>query len=251
MREKKKYGFSPENRRLFLRGMKDGVPISLGYFAVSFSLGILAKKAGLSPFQGFLASLLCNASAGEYAAFTVIAENGAYIAIALATLVANARYFLMSAAFAQRLDADMPFFHRFLLAFDMTDEIFGISISREGILNPWYTYGAVIAALPGWSIGTMCGILAGGALPWRAVNALSVALYGMFFAVIIPPARKSKTVAGIILVCFALSYLCTVIPWVRDLPEGTRTIILTVVIASAAALLFPRREQPEETEAGS
>ena len=242
----KKYSFTSENRKLFAKGLRDGVPISLGYFAVAFSLGILAKKAGLTAFQGFLASLLCNASAGEYAAFTVIAENGAYLAIALATLVANARYFLMSAAFAQRLDPEMPFFHRFLLAFDMTDEIFGISISREGILNPWYTYGAVIAALPGWSLGTMCGILAGGALPVRAVNALSVALYGMFFAVIIPPARKSKIVAGIIVVCFALSYACSVVPWVRDLPEGTRTIILTVVIASAAAILFPRKEAEEK-----
>lgn len=244
-----KYAFQ-HHKQAFRQGLKDGVPISLGYFAVSFSLGILAKKAGLLPVQGFLASLLCNASAGEYAAFTVIAENGTYLAIALATLVANARYFLMSAAFAQRLDPEMPFFHRFLLAFDMTDEIFGVSISKEGLLDPWYTYGAVIAALPGWSVGTMLGIIAGSFLPVRVVNALSVALYGMFFAVIIPPARKSKIIAGIILACFLLSFVCTLIPYVKDLSEGTRTIILTVAIASAAALLFPREEETEaEAEA--
>ncbi|MBR5424510.1 MAG: AzlC family ABC transporter permease [Clostridia bacterium] len=244
-----KYAFQ-HHKQAFRQGLKDGVPISLGYFAVSFSLGILAKKAGLLPIQGFLASLLCNASAGEYAAFTVIAENGTYLAIALATLVANARYFLMSAAFAQRLDPEMPFFHRFLLAFDMTDEIFGVSISKEGLLDPWYTYGAVIAALPGWSVGTMLGIIAGSFLPVRVVNALSVALYGMFFAVIIPPARKSKIIAGIILACFLLSFACTLIPYVKDLSEGTRTIILTVAIASAAALLFPREEETEaEAEA--
>ncbi len=243
-----KYAFQ-HHKQAFRQGLKDGVPISLGYFAVSFSLGILAKKAGLLPVQGFLASLLCNASAGEYAAFTVIAENGTYLAIALATLVANARYFLMSAAFAQRLDPEMPFFHRFLLAFDMTDEIFGVSISKEGLLDPWYTYGAVIAALPGWSVGTMLGIIAGSFLPVRVVNALSVALYGMFFAVIIPPARKSKIIAGIILVCFLLSFACTQIPYVKDLSEGTRTIILTVVIASAAALLFPRKEETGEEAA--
>lgn len=244
-----KYAFQ-HHKQAFRQGLKDGVPISLGYFAVSFSLGILAKKAGLLPIQGFLASLLCNASAGEYAAFTVIAENGTYLAIALATLVANARYFLMSAAFAQRLDPEMPFFHRFLLAFDMTDEIFGVSISKEGLLDPWYTYGAVIAALPGWSVGTMLGIIAGSFLPVRVVNALSVALYGMFFAVIIPPARKSKIIAGIILACFLLSFACTRIPYVKDLSEGTRTIILTVAIASAAALLFPREEETEaEAEA--
>ena len=242
-----KYSFQP-NKQAFRRGLRDGIPISLGYFAVSFSLGILAKRAGLLPFQGFLASLLCNASAGEYAAFTVIAENGAYVEIALATLVANARYFLMSAAFAQRLDPQMPFFHRFLLAFDMTDEIFGVSIAKEGLLNPWYTYGAVIAALPGWSVGTMLGIIAGSFLPARAVSALSVALYGMFFAVIIPPARKSKVIAGLIAVCFILSYVCSVLPWVGALSDGTRTIILTVALSSLAAILFPRREEAE-TEA--
>ena len=242
-----KYSFQP-NKQAFRRGLRDGIPISLGSFAVSFSLGILAKRAGLLPFQGFLASLLCNASAGEYAAFTVIAENGAYVEIALATLVANARYFLMSAAFAQRLDPQMPFFHRFLLAFDMTDEIFGVSIAKEGLLNPWYTYGAVIAALPGWSVGTMLGIIAGSFLPARAVSALSVALYGMFFAVIIPPARKSKVIAGLIAVCFILSYVCSVLPWVGALSDGTRTIILTVALSSLAAILFPRREEAE-TEA--
>ncbi len=242
-----KYSFRP-NKQAFRRGLRDGIPISLGYFAVSFSLGILAKRAGLLPFQGFLASLLCNASAGEYAAFTVIAENGAYVEIALATLVANARYFLMSAAFAQRLDPQMPFFHRFLLAFDMTDEIFGVSIAKEGLLNPWYTYGAVVAALPGWSVGTMLGIIAGSFLPARAVSALSVALYGMFFAVIIPPARKSRVIAGLIAVCFLLSYVCSVLPWVGALSDGTRTIILTVVLSSLAALLFPRRDETE-TEA--
>jgi predicted branched-subunit amino acid permease len=242
-----KYSFS-QHKQPFRQGLRDGIPISLGYFAVSFSLGILAKRAGLIPFQGFLASLLCNASAGEYAAFTVIAENGGYLEIALATLVANARYFLMSAAFAQRLDPEMPFFHRFLLAFDMTDEIFGVSIARPGLLDPWYTYGAVLAALPGWSVGTMLGIIAGSFLPARVVSALSVALYGMFFAVIVPPARKSRVIAGIILVCFALSWACSVLPGVSALSDGTRTILLTVVIASLAAVLFPRKEEPE-TEA--
>ena len=239
-----------ERSRAFKNGMKDGIPITLGYFAVSFSLGILAKKAGLIPFQGFLASLLCNASAGEYAAFTVIAENGSYLAVALTTLIANARYFLMSAAFAQRLDPEMPFFHRFLLAFDMTDEIFGISISRQGYLDPFYTYGAVIVALPGWSVGTMLGIIAGNVLPFRAVSALSVALYGMFFAIIIPPAKKSRKILGIIIVCFIMSYVFSVAPFVSELSEGTRTIILTVALSSAAALIFPKKEEAEqETEA--
>ena len=237
------------NRRLLFRqGMRDGVPIMLGYLAVSFSLGIPAAKAGLSPFQGFLASFLCNASAGEYAGFTMIAANAAYWEMALATLIANARYFLMSCAESQRLAPDLRLRHRLLIGFDITDEIFGISIAREGDIPPWYVYGAMAVAIPGWSVGTAIGIFAGNVLPVRAVSALSVALFGMFFAIIIPPARRDKLIAGIILVCFTLSYLCSVLPAVSGLSEGTRTIILTVVISAAAALLFPRREEaPEQT----
>lgn len=233
------------NRAAFLDGMKDGVPIGLGYFAVAFSLGIVAKTAGLSAFQGFLASLLCNASAGEYVGFTLIAAGATYIEIALATLIANARYLLMSCALSQRLDPKMPFYHKFLLSFHITDELFGINIARNGYLNPCYSYGAVLTASPPWAIGTMLGVIAGNVLPLRVVSALSVALYGMFLAIIIPPARKSKIIAGLIAVSFVLSFAAGYIPLLCTLAEGTRTVILTVVISAAAALLFPKVEVAE------
>ena len=120
------------DRRIFLNGMRDGVPIALGYFAVSFSLGIAARNAGLTPLQGFFASLLNNASAGEYAAFTLIAANATLFQVALITLIANARYLLMSCALAQRFAPGTPFFHRLIIAYDVTDELFGITISRPG-----------------------------------------------------------------------------------------------------------------------
>ena len=132
------------DRRIFLNGMRDGVPIALGYFAVSFSLGIAARNAGLTPLQGFFASLLNNASAGEYAAFTLIAANATLFQVALITLIANARYLLMSCALAQRFAPGTPFFHRLIIAYDVTDELFGITISRPGCLNPFYTYGAIL-----------------------------------------------------------------------------------------------------------
>ena len=134
------------DRRIFLNGMRDGVPIALGYFAVSFSLGIAARNAGLTPLQGFFASLLNNASAGEYAAFTLIAANATLFQVALITLIANARYLLMSCALAQRFAPGTPFFHRLIIAYDVTDELFGITISRPGCLNPFYTYGAILLA---------------------------------------------------------------------------------------------------------
>ena len=142
------------NRKVILEGMRDGIPIGLGYLAVSFSLGIAAKTAGLNAFQSFLASLLCNASAGEYSGFTVIAADSSYFVIALATLVANARYLLMSCALSQRISKDTSIIHRLLLGFFVTDEFFGISISRSGKLNPFYTYGAILIGCPCWAFGS-------------------------------------------------------------------------------------------------
>lgn len=230
-------------------GMRDGVPIGLGYFAVSFSLGIAAKNAGLTPFQGFLASLLCNASAGEYAGFTLIAAGATYLELAGVTLIANARYLLMSCAMSQRLDPAMPGFHRPLMAFHITDELFGIAIARPGCLNPFYSYGAVLVAAPCWAVGTALGAIAGGLLPLRLVSAFSVALYGMFLAVIIPAARQSKVIAGLIVLCFGASYGAAHLPAVSQVSGGTRTIILTVVLSAAAALLFPQNTEEDETNA--
>ncbi|MEA4920001.1 MAG: AzlC family ABC transporter permease [Clostridiaceae bacterium] len=228
-----------KSKSIFREGIKDGLPIGLGYFAVAFSLGIAAKSAGLTPSQGFLASILTNASAGEYAGFTIIAEKAAYLEMVLFTFIANARYMLMSCALSQRMAPDLPFWHRFLIGFSVTDELFAISVARPGFLNPFYTYGAMLIAMPLWAIGTSMGIIAGNLLPAQATSALSVALYGMFLAVIIPPARKSKTIGALILICFIASYCAAVLPGFRSLSGGTRTIILTVAISTGAALLFP------------
>ena len=245
MSSQRSYSFS---RQVLVNGIRDGIPIGLGYFAVSFSLGIAARKEGLSPFQGFLASLFNNASAGEYAAFTLIAANAGYLQVAIITLIANARYLLMSCALAQRFSPDTPFFHRFLIGYDVTDELFGITIARPGWLNPYYTYGAILVAAPAWSIGTALGIIAGNLLPLRAVSALSVALYGMFLAIIIPPARKSRVVAGLVAVSFFLSFICSYLPGISTLSDGTRTILLTVLISCAGAILFPVKTEEENAD---
>ena len=233
----KPYAFS---RKVFCEGMRDGVPIALGYFAVSFSLGIAARYAGLTPVQGFVASLFNNASAGEYAAFSLIAAGATYVEVAIITLIANARYLLMSCALAQRFAPGTPFFHRLIIGYDVTDELFGITIARPGYLNPFYTYGAIALAAPAWAMGNL--------LPLRAVSALSVALYGMCLAIIIPPARKNKVVAVLVALSFALSFVCNYLPGIASLPDGTRTILLTVLISCGAAVLFPVPTQAEEAE---
>ena len=233
-------------RSWFLRGIRNGVPIMLGYLAVSFALGITARNAGLNWLEAGLASLLNNASAGEYAGFRVIREQAGLWEAALMTLIANARYLLMSCAFSQKLSENTPLSKRLLLGFTVTDEIFGVSMAVDGFLDPMYTYGLFVIATAGWTGGTMLGVLVGNILPGRLVSALSVGLFGMFLAVIIPKARQSRTVLALVILSMALSWACSVLPGIRGLSSGMRVILLTVLLSAGAALICPVREDDNE-----
>lgn len=230
------------NSTWFLKGIKDGVPICLGYLAVAFTLGIAAKNAGLLPLQAAVTSLLVNASAGEYAGFTVIEASAAYIEMIVMMLVANARYLLMSCSLSQKLSPDVPLWKRLLLGFTVTDEIFGASIAVEGKLNPFYTYGLFVIATTGWTSGTYFGVLMGNMFSASVVSALSVGLYGMFIAIIIPPAKKNKIIAALVAISMAASFAFARIPLFDGISSGFKIIILTVVISAAAAILFPIKE---------
>lgn len=234
--------------KAFAEGLRDGLPIGLGYLAVSFSLGIAARNAGLNPFQGFLASLLTIASAGEYAAFAVIAASGTYIEMALTILVTNLRYLLMSCALSQKFDPGAKLGHRMLVGFGITDEIFGAAIARPGKLEPLHSYGCMTASVPCWAVGTMLGIIAGNILPLRIVSALSVALYGMFLAVVIPPARHSRPILLIVLVSFGLSLLASIAPVIKNWSGGMQTVVLTLLIASAFAIICPVKQEESADE---
>lgn len=235
------FGMNRE-KHAFTSGIRDGIPIALGYFAVAFSLGIVAKKAGLDPVQGFISSMLNHASAGEYAEFTVIMANAPYVEMAFVILITNIRYLLMSCALSQRFAPDTSGIHRFLVGFGITDEIFGISIGRPGVVNPYYNYGAMAIALPCWSFGTAIGIVAGNVLPASIVSALSVALYGMFIAIIIPASKKNRIVGGVVAVSFLVSFAVSKISLFDQMSDSMKISLLTVVIAGAAAFLFPVKE---------
>ncbi len=231
----------------FLNGLQEGIPVALGYFAVSFSLGILCRAVGFNPFTGFLFSMLNLTSAGEFAAVSLIGANAGYIEVAIVTLIANARYLLMSCALSQRMDENTSLLHRLAVAFGITDELFGIAINTPGKLIPVHYYGAVLIATLGWSMGTALGIAAGSALPTRLVSALSVALFGMFLAVIMPPARQNRVILTCVLVSFAASYVANAWEVLAVMSSGTRTIILTVVISAIAAILAPVKEEENST----
>ncbi|MBQ6149167.1 MAG: AzlC family ABC transporter permease [Oscillospiraceae bacterium] len=220
----------------FRKGLKDGLPIGFGYFAVAFSLGIIAAGAGLTPFQGFLASLLVNASAGENAAFIAIKESVPYLQMVMIMIVSNIRYVLMSFALSQKIRPGTALIHRLILGFFLTDEYFALAVSQDPYCDPYYSYGAISFAAPCWASGTALGIVMGNILPGRIVSALSVALFGMFLAIIIPPARTSRPIAILIVISFISSYLLNTF---TSVSESTATIILTIALSSLGAILFP------------
>lgn len=235
----------------FTMGIKDGIPICLGYIAVSFSFGIMCRNSGLSVLEAVLISVTNLTSAGQFAGLSLITSAASYIEMAVTQLIINLRYCLMSCALSQKLDINTPFFHRFFIAYGVTDEIFGVSIGRPDKLSPFYSYGVIIISTFGWVFGTFLGIVSGNILPARAISALSLALYGMFIAIIIPPARDNKVLAGIIVISMALSLVFTKTPYLSQISSGFRIIILTILIAGAAAYFFPVPEESPATKEDS
>lgn len=234
------------NSQHLRRGVRDAVPVALGYLAVSFTLGIAAKQAGLTAFQATLLSLTNNTSAGEVAGIGLIAVGASYLEVAFTQLVINLRYLLMSCALSQKLESDTPTLHRLLMGYDISDEIFGLSIAAEGRLSAFYTMGMILISAPCWALGTCLGVVVGNVLPARVLSALSVALYAMFVAVVIPPARKSRLMALVIALSMAASLLFDCIPLLSGVSSGTKIILLTILIAGGAALLAPVKEEEGE-----
>lgn len=236
------------NRTYLIRGIKDGIPIGLGYFAVSFSFGMLASAGGLSVGQATLLSLLNLTSAGQVAGLHLILAGGSYLEMALTQLTINLRYCLMSFSVSQKLERNLGQIHRFLVAFGITDEIFGVTASQPGRVSPWYSYGAMSMAIPGWTIGTMLGAISGSLLPQMITSALGIALYGMFVAIIIPPARTNRAVFWVVIGSMTMSTLFQVIPVLRRVSTGFMIIIVTLTAAGTAAALCPVTEKKETAE---
>lgn len=234
------------NGKCFKKGIKDGIPIGLGYFAVSFTFGMMAVAQGLTIWQAVLISLTNLTSAGQFAGLDIIVAAGSYWEMALTQLVINLRYCLMSFSLAQKLEKGTAGIHRYFVAFGVTDEIFGVSASQEGRLNPWYNYGAMTVAIPGWTLGTLAGAVSGNLLPAFIVSALGIAIYGMFLAVIIPPAKTNRAVLGVVVGAMAMSTLFQTLPGLKKVSSGFVIIITTVAVAGAAAYFCPVEEKEED-----
>lgn len=234
------------NIMFFKKGLKNGIPIFLGYLAVSFTFGIQAKSMGIATWQAALISATNLTSAGQFAALGVIATAASCIEMALTQLVINLRYCLMSSSLSQRFDTKMKQFHRYLISFGVTDEIFGVSSAYEKEnIPPAYCYGLIAASWPGWVLGTVLGCVSGDILPASVLSALNVALYGMFIAIIVPPTKNNKVLFGIVVISMLLSFMFAITPILSEISTGFRVIILTIVIASVAAYFFPIKDEEE------
>lgn len=223
----------------FKRGVRDAFPIFLGYAAVSFTFGIQAKESGLSVFEATLMSLVNLTSAGQFAALGIISASASYLEMVITQFIINLRYCLMSSTLSQKVNPALPLYHRAVMSFGVTDEIFALAAGVHDDLSPFYCYGMMTTAIPGWTLGTLFGVIMGNVLPTRIVSALSVALYGMFIAIIMPPTRKNRVLAAVVPVSMLSSLAFTYLPVVSQISSGFRIIILTVVIAAVSAALFP------------
>ncbi|MDY0404263.1 AzlC family ABC transporter permease [Virgibacillus sp. 179-BFC.A HS] len=234
------------NLKEWKSGVNNGIPIAMGYFAVSFTFGILAKQAGLNPFEAVLMSVTNLTSAGQFAGLTLLSGAAAIVEIVMTQFIINSRYFLMSFALSQKINPNTSIFHRMTMAYGITDEVFGVSIALPRKLSPYYTYGVMSVAIPGWALGTLLGVISGNILPPRLISALSIALYGMLLAVIIPPAKGNKILSGLIVVSMGMSLIFAELPILSSISSGLKIIVLTFVIAGFAAIVFPVKEHAYE-----
>jgi predicted branched-subunit amino acid permease len=230
-------------RQDFQYGLRDGVPIALGYFSVSFSFGIMALKGGLSVLQAAITSLTNMTSAGQFAGLQIIIAGGTLLEMAATQLIINLRYALMSLSLSQKLSGNVTLWQRFIIAFANTDEIFAVAMSHNRELTFSYMVGLQILPIIGWTSGTACGAVAGSMLPAAINSALSVALYGMFLAVVIPAAKKTRPVLLMVLLAAAISCILYYVPLFQGISAGMSIIICTVAASVVGAIVFPVKEE--------
>ncbi|MEE1245855.1 MAG: AzlC family ABC transporter permease [Acutalibacteraceae bacterium] len=226
----------------FIQGLRDGVPIMAGYFAVSFSFGILAMQGGLSVIQAALTSLTNMTSSGQFAGLQIIVAGGTLIELILTQVIINMRYSLMSLALSPKLDKKIKLWQRLLIAFANTDEIFAVAMSRERSLSFPYMVGLQLLPIFGWTAGTATGAIAGNLLPAALTAALGIALYGMFIAVVVPVARRSRPVLLSAFIAITISSIL----YVLKVSAGISIIISTVAASALMAFLRPIEGGVEE-----
>ncbi len=223
----------------FRRGIRKGLPIAAGYLSVSFTFGVKAVNGGIPAWIAVLMSLTNLTSAGQFAGVTLMIAQGGYIELAITTFIINIRYMLMSFSLSQKVDRKMTFGQRLKVGYGITDEIFAIASAEPGVLSAHFMYGLIFTPVIGWTLGTGLGAVASHIMPATLSRAMELGLYAMFIAIIIPPAKKSKSIAFVIALAILLSCIFYITPVLRDISVGFRVIMATVMASAAGAFVFP------------
>ncbi len=230
----------------FKKGLRDGIPIALGYISVSFTFGLQAIGSGLNWWEAVLISFTNLTSAGQFAGLNIMINGGGFwIEMACTQFIINLRYALMSLSLSQKTDKSVRGIHRWITGFGITDEIFAVSMGNEKNVSNKYLYGIILLPLFGWIFGTFIGAFAGEVLPEVVRSSLGVAIYGMFLAIIIPPSKKNSAILKVVLISMILSCIFKWVPFVNSISSGFSIIICTVIAAAAGAIFFPIKEENE------
>lgn len=232
----------------FLQGIKDGFPICMGYFSVSMAFGLTAVLSGLPVWSAIMMSLSNLTSAGQFAGANILVENGTFIELIITTLIINIRYFLMSLSISQKVNPNLTIKERLAISFGITDEVFAVSMQRKTSLSSIYMAGLIITPVIGWTAGTTVGAIASQFMPQILTSSMGIALYGMFIAIIIPPARENKNISYAIIFSVILSIVFEYLPLLSKISDGWSIIIITVLVSSLAATFFPVKQKTVEED---
>lgn len=230
----------------FKQGLEDSIPIAVGYFSVSITFGMLAAANNVPIWVAVVISLTCLTSAGQYGGMALIIEGAPLMEVALSQLIINSRYLLMSLSLTQKIDKSLSTLQRALLSYGITDEIFAMASSKEGKIGGRYMAGLIVLPVLGWTLGTLTGGIATSLMPQSLRNALGIAIYGMFLAIIIPPAKKSHPIRIVLVMAIVCSCAITLLKPVIQISSGFSIIICTLVAAGLGAYLFPVKEDTHE-----
>ena len=230
----------------FLQGIKDGVPIALGYFSVSMAFGLTVALSGLPIWSAVLISLTNLTSAGQFAGVNILLALGTLSELALTTLIINLRYFLMSLSLSQRVEEKMSIWKRMIFSYAITDEVFAVSMQHKGILTSSYMAGLVLTPPIGWTLGTFTGAALTSFMPPVLSSSMGIALYAMFIAIVILPAREHKNVMIASLMAVMMSVVFSYAPILKNISSGWSIIIITLAVSAAAAFLFPVAQEEGE-----
>ncbi len=235
-----------KSQNSYTYGLGKGLPIALGYLSVSFGFGITAVGMGIKPLQTILISMTNLTSAGQVAGIGIIAAFGTIIEMILCQLVINIRYSLMALTLTQKLDGTFTTLHRAIIAFGITDEVFGVAASEKGYIGKRFMYGLITLPYIGWALGTTLGVYANHILPASVCAALGIAIYSMFMAIIIPPARDERGVLLTVIIASVLSCIFYYLPVFDGMSQGFSIIICAFLSAGVMAYFMPKEAREND-----